>query len=369
MGSKERERRRRAGSRETKKDRKTKGIVKSAKQFLLDLAFAGVIVLAIMGGLFAYSGVWPPLVVVESGSMQHDERSGVRSSIGVIDTGDLVVVKRASTQDEIVTYVRGRGQGANGHATYGEFGDVIVYRKNGGGATPVIHRAFLRVQWNDQTLSWDVPELQNLKYGNDWTRDGGPQGFTDFERFDGIDAEKKSHKAIINYVGYSKRNITINFWWLEPGTTGYITLGDNAETNKRPDQAIGSGISDGKPVKFEWVVGVARGEIPCFGLIKLFVGNSFDKSNYEKSPNGQKWCALGMVVTIIAVPLVYDITKEQIRRRKVERGELGEDEEMEGPVKKLVRLVKRKLLKKGDEGTRRRRRRPGSKAISDENEA
>ncbi|HLF06610.1 MAG TPA: S26 family signal peptidase [Thermoplasmata archaeon] len=362
MGSKERERRRRAGSREMKKDRKTKGIVKSAKQFLLDLAFAGVIVLAIMGGLFAYSGVWPPLVVVESGSMQHDERSGVRSSIGVIDTGDLVVVKRAATQDEIVTYVRGRG--TNGHATYGEYGDVIVYRKNGGGATPVIHRAFLRVQWNDQTKGWDVPELQDLEYGRDWTRIGGTQGFTDFKKADPV----AGHQAVINYVGYSGRNISIDFSWLESGTTGYITLGDNAETNKRPDQALGSGISDGKPVKFEWVVGVARGEIPCFGLIKLFVGNSFDKSNYEKSPGGQKWCALGMIVTIIAVPLVYDIAKEQIRRRKVERGELGEDEEMEGPVKKLVKFVKRKLLKKSGEGTRRKRRRPGSKVISDENE-
>jgi len=357
MGSKERERRRRAGSREKKKDRKEKRIVKSAKQFLLDLAFAGVIVLAIMGGLLAYSGVWPPLVVVESGSMQHDEKSGVRSSIGVIDTGDLVVVKRAATQDDIVTYVRGRA--TSGHTTYGEYGDVIVYRKNGGGATPVIHRAFLRVQWNDQTKGWDVPELQNLKYGSDWTRTGGTTGFTDFVA---------GHKAVINYVGYSKRNISIDFSWLELGTTGYITLGDNAVTNTRPDQALGSGISDGKPVKFEWVVGIARGEIPCFGLIKLFVGNSFDRGNYEKSPNGQKWCALGMVVTIIAVPLLYDVAKEQVRRRKVERGELGEDEEMEGPVKKLVRLVKNKLLKKDGEGTRRRRRRPGSRVIPGENE-
>lgn len=280
--------------------------------------------------------------------MQH---SRTESYTGVIDTGDLVVVKKASVKEEITSYVAGRG---SGYSTYGEYGDVIVYKKQGKAGTPVIHRALVWVQWNDATKGWDVPELKGLTPGQDWSRSGGTAGsFSDFK------GGAANHKLTLNFVGYARRNISIEFGWLNEGRTGFLTLGDNAVSNPRIDQAPNTGISDKEPVRYpDWVIGVARGELPCFGLVKLYVGSAADKDHFNRAPDGQKWCALGMVVAIIAIPLAYDVVKEQVRRRKVERGELGEDEELEGPVKKLYKLIRRKL-KKGDEDGQRRRRRRG----------
>jgi signal peptidase len=353
MGSRERERRRRRDQgRKERRDRGRKGRARGVKQFLLDLAFAAVIVLVIMGVLFAYSGVWPPLVVVESGSMQHDGSKGERaSSIGTIDTGDLVIVKRAANLEEITSYVKGRG---GGHSTYGEYGDVIVYRKLGREGTPVIHRALIWVQWNAQSLSWDLPELRGLPSGA-WKRSDGLATHTDFRG-------AEQDRLTLLGVGYSGREVEVRFADLNAGTTGFLTLGDNAVSNPQIDQH--SGISRGEPVRFDWILGVARGEIPCFGLIKLFLGSQEDRRHYDESPDGQKYCALGLVVAIIVVPLLYDVAKEQVRRRKVARGELGEDEELEGPFKRLGRWLKRKVLKREDEGTgwRRRRGRAGKRS-------
>ena len=66
------------------------------------VVIAVVLVLLIIGGLMAYSGMWPPLVVVESSSMQH---SNTVSYIGVIDTGDLVIQKKISSLNEVTPYL------------------------------------------------------------------------------------------------------------------------------------------------------------------------------------------------------------------------------------------------------------------------
>src|SRR5688572_5813549 len=73
-----------------------------------DVAFAVLLVGLVIGALFAYARVWPPMVVVESGSMQH---SDVRSHLGVIDTGDLVLLQSVSSGSDVVTYVDGRVSG------------------------------------------------------------------------------------------------------------------------------------------------------------------------------------------------------------------------------------------------------------------
>ena len=49
------------------------------------------------------------------------------SHLGIIDTGDLVIVKEAEKSD-IVTYLAGK---KTGYKMYGDYGDVIVYYKNG----------------------------------------------------------------------------------------------------------------------------------------------------------------------------------------------------------------------------------------------
>ncbi len=48
---------------------------------------------------------------------------------------------------------------------------------------------------------------------------------------------------------------------------GYITKGDNIDTNKQVDQA--TSISKLQPVKEEWIIGVARWKIPLIGQVSL----------------------------------------------------------------------------------------------------
>src|SRR5256886_2101252 len=70
------------------------------KELARDALVAGLIVTVFLGALYLYAGVWPPLVVVESSSMQHGSEA---SSIGVIDTGDMVFQQAASTRGSIIT--------------------------------------------------------------------------------------------------------------------------------------------------------------------------------------------------------------------------------------------------------------------------
>src|SRR5438128_6227452 len=124
------------------------------KGLVRDLLVAGIIVVIVLVGIYVYTGVWPPLVVVESQSMQH---SGTESHLGVIDTGDMVFQQAAPNRADVVTYLEGR---ASGYATYGDYGDVIIFRRPSS-ATPVIHRAIMYVTVNSNNTA-DLPDLANL---------------------------------------------------------------------------------------------------------------------------------------------------------------------------------------------------------------
>ncbi len=73
-----------------------------------DLLVAAIIVVVFLAAIYLYAGVWPPLVVVESSSMQH---SNQESFLGVIDTGDMVFQQAAPTRADVVTYLEGRASG------------------------------------------------------------------------------------------------------------------------------------------------------------------------------------------------------------------------------------------------------------------
>ncbi|MEM3252454.1 MAG: S26 family signal peptidase, partial [Thermoplasmata archaeon] len=96
--------------------------------------------------LFAYSGIWPPVVIIESSSMQH----GSQWQYGVINTGDMVIVKKVTSVSDIITYVQGR---ETGYKSYGDYGNVIIYTSQSG--MSIIHRAIFYVaSWNNT-----VPEI------------------------------------------------------------------------------------------------------------------------------------------------------------------------------------------------------------------
>ncbi|MFC5368169.1 S26 family signal peptidase [Salinirubrum litoreum] len=114
--------------------------------------------------LFAISGVWPPMVAVESGSMEpHMSR------------GDLVFITEpgryapdAAVGDTgVVTHETGV---QTGYRTFGDHGSVIIYDRPDRFGPPVIHRARLHVEdgenWYDRANPeyMDASNCQQLQY-------------------------------------------------------------------------------------------------------------------------------------------------------------------------------------------------------------
>jgi len=208
-----------------------------------DALVAGLIVAVFLGALYLYAGVWPPLVVVESSSMQHGKQA---SSLGVIDTGDMVFQQSASTRGSVVTYIEGR---ASGYSTYGDYGDVIIFRR-AGTPTPIIHRAIMYITLHANGTA-DVPDMSLLPT-SEWVAQngGGPTQVPMYLK-----------ELTVRSMGY-QHNIDLTFkFGMFPlaERTGYVTKGDN-NLDYDPLSSI---------PRLQDVQGRARGEIPWLGLVKL----------------------------------------------------------------------------------------------------
>jgi signal peptidase len=141
-------------------------------------------------------GLWSPMVAVESGSMTPH-----------IETGDIIFVQSID-HTNVTTYEAGK---QNGYTSFGDYGDVILYKRHGrDGTTSITHRAMYYIEEGEPM--WD----------------GGPP------------------------APYA----------------GYITKGDNIRTNPSYDQQ--GDISYLQPVKKDWIIGVARFyRIPVLGYISV----------------------------------------------------------------------------------------------------
>jgi signal peptidase len=166
--------------------------------------------------LFAVSGVWPPLVAIESGSMEPH-----------IQTGDMVFLmdaERFPGQDArhgVVTAAAGTG---TGYRTFQQHGDVIVFEPNGNeGRTPVIHRAML---WVDAGENWY--DRANRAYV------GGADSCAELRNCPAPHA-------------------------------GFITKGDNEFSNTQYDQVSGASTV----VRPQWVVGTGVFRIPRLGYVRV----------------------------------------------------------------------------------------------------
>jgi len=324
--------------------RRSRRIKEQAIGFAKDIAVALIIVLIVMGSLYAYSGgIWPPMVVVESESMMH----GSDSKIGVIDTGDLTLVKKISSRHDVVTYVEGRGTytvqyteylgtGAHsdtgtfhgskaGYQAYSDYGDVIIYKKNGmGDDTPIIHRAMI----------WFVPNTtagcKNL-LPMTW---GGAGDYPDIKDATHPDGLKCIGDLTIKDVGYTHEDLSIssaellaheNSIGLDP-YAGFLTKGDH-NLGGHVDQythydKTGRHLA---PNQVKWVVGKAVGELPWFGALKLVASNHSYTSRIPPS----SW--RGLVITIaliLIVPFLVDIAIAQYQKRRAQKkGKKAVDEE------------------------------------------
>ncbi len=239
------------------------------------------IVFLLLVSLWAYTSNWPPVYVVESGSMQH----GSTDQLGLINAGDLVLAKKIPFQD-ITTYYEGL---RSGYSTYGEYGDVILYFPNGvSGGTPIIHRAILYVVFNaDGTYS--LPDLVGLPCGN------APNSDYSVQTSNGClssASEGVSGTLSLYNVGWLSANMSLSLGSL--GTnSGFLTMGDNNVLNGigSPDEPVLTSL-----VEPGWIIGVARGMIPWFGAFKLLL--SGDASFVPP----QSWEYMG--ITIVALLLL-----------------------------------------------------------------
>lgn len=251
-----------------------------------DVLFAGIILAVMVLSMFAYAGNWPPLVVVESASMQH---GSAQSSIGVIDTGDMVFQQAAPNRDSVITYLEGR---ARGYSTYGDFGDVIIFRR-ASDPTPVIHRAIMYMTLHGNGTA-DVPDILLLPFP-DWDARDASNLATRIPMF--------LQSLTIRRMGYAQNiELTFNFDSFSIGGehSGYVTKGDN---NAGYDPAWVPRIED--------VQGRARGEIPWVGLIKLiFQPGSCCPSGWGdlRAPKNSWDSLLGTLILLIALPFILEYT-------------------------------------------------------------
>lgn len=242
-----------------------------------------VIAILIFGGvsaLFAYSGMDSPLTVVESGSMQHSED---RSMIGVIDTGDIVIM-RDTSKCAITTFVEGH---ESGYQRFGDYGDVIIY--NRAHANPVIHRAIVWLDYlgNDK---WAAPSLKNY---DDWKVTEG-------------NCDSMSGILTIGGLGWRNLSASVNLDGL-PRHSGYLTNGDNNSSGNITyfDQATSIARELGLIQKSD-LKAVAGLEIPYFGCIKMLVSNI----NVDQIPVNSIPCLAVVFIDIAAFFIVLAILLE-----------------------------------------------------------
>ncbi|QLH74885.1 MAG: S26 family signal peptidase [Methanomassiliicoccales archaeon] len=264
------------------------------RSFVITIA----VFLIIIGALFLYSGIWPPFVVVESGSMQHSDD---RSKIGIMDTGDLILVRELGEDGGIVTYVEGY---STGYRTFGDYGDVVMYKRDGTDRfTPVIHRAIVLLEFNSTSGSYDVPSLANLP-NEKWSHDGASDG-----RWWDLDGT-----LYIYGVGYKKETLEIHLDdLLSYGRGGYITKGDHNDViDQNPQAPISTG-----PVLEEWVIGTAKAELPWFGLIKLWFSGQYRP--YGPGVPDNSWTALFLTIALmVLVPIAVEVGDVLLKRRGID---------------------------------------------------
>ena len=75
---------------------------------------AGGLIATLITVLVLMTGSWPPMVVIESGSMMHEDEGNV----GAIDPGDLVLVM-SDDRKTIVTYAEATAEGGEYKAIEG----------------------------------------------------------------------------------------------------------------------------------------------------------------------------------------------------------------------------------------------------------
>ncbi len=165
-----------------------------------DLLWVVVVVGGIALALYLFAGTWPAVVTIESESM-----------VPHMNVGDLVLVVDEDRFGGLTTWVEGQH---TGYSSFGDYGDVIVYRPNGADSVhPIIHRAMTYVD-----------------------------------------------TAAVEESGLAQ-------FYADPHG-GYITRGDNNPYIDQGNLRI-PGVGVIEPVRKEWIVGKALIAVPLVGYLPL----------------------------------------------------------------------------------------------------
>jgi len=258
--------------------------------FAAIMAIAVLLFFALMASLTVYAGMWPPLSVVESNSMQHDDE---RSQLGVIDTGDLVLVQESDGED-VVSYVEGR---AIGHKSFGDYGDAVIFRPMGDDdRKPIIHRAVLYLepvgdsQWRADALANHEPVKWSVEEG-DHDAMGGVLTLQDY--------------------GHASVELRVDLDRLDRGA-GFITHGDrNHRAGDGFVDQVEGGPMDGSLVQKEWVISKPTVEIPWIGSISLLLRGV----NVEQVPLNSVVSAVVLLAALVALPFAAEHGLRALRGR------------------------------------------------------
>lgn len=261
-----------------------------------------IAIVLVFVGIFAavslYSDHDPPFSVVVSQSMQHDNNE---SQIGVIDTGDMVLV-RNKEKVEIQTYIQGY---STGHSTFGDYGTVVIYKSDNG--YNIIHRAmmFLEIKENSLGKYVEIPYLDTYP---------SKSGLFDYNEIrDDFFIERIGYKDGTS-IGICIESILAKS---EVGDTGYITMGDN---NERVDQCPMYSIPGVKGmISYEKIVAIPVMEIPWLGCFKLLLKNNNEVID-NHAPNSLPNLAIVIITGILTLLSLYSLhivySMERFRRNK-----------------------------------------------------
>jgi signal peptidase I len=285
-----------------KKDSPKDAIKGIMKDILVSAAIVGGLLLV----LYLFSGVWPPMVVIESSSMMH----GDDSQLGVIDTGDLTLVQKVDERGDIITYVEAtcRTGPHYGFMEYGDYGNVIVYRKNGKAETPVIHRAMAWIEYNASAsdpskrfFRGDLPDIGVFNVSEYYINVTSyrPENYL------------KKERLVIQISAILARSSTPH--------SGFVTKGDHNIPYVDQWVLYVQGGVPVEPVKLEWIVGKAQGELPWFGLFKLWITGHDSKAFPESSVRN----LIVTVIILVVVPILLDYTLARYKKNKLSRKDAG----------------------------------------------
>ena len=255
----------------------------NTKEMLIIITSAAIVIAVVVSAMFIYSGLQRPLTVVESNSMQHSDD---RSYLGIIDTGDMVVMISPDKTD-VTTYVEGH---ENGHYKFGSYGDVIIYYRSG--KNPVIHRAILWLEFDDSTSKWSAPSLKDYPE-NLWTNEG---------TWDDLHGD-----LILKGLPYKdgSLDVSINVDMLAH-QSGYLTKGDN---NAYFDQLTSIHQETIKKSELKAVAGI---EIPWLGCIKLLVKDK----NVDMIPKNSIFSLVLSIILIVALIILISLTLDYYQNSK-----------------------------------------------------